>query len=638
MPVQISLLPLLLAITLLFCPGPAAAGLAVSAPAAQSATELKLFQLEHTDAVAIAVETRQACTALAADDRLEPEYRVTRQGSTVAITLAARPAMPELAEQGTFTKAIASSRVHQVTIAAIAANELSIAIAYNRQIANLQIVTVKRKPLPNPDNTVTHRTYLVLRFTDSGTDLPATIVLDPGHGGPDLGTTSNFLREKDLNLDIARLSRDLFAQHGYDVYMTRTDDSRPSLLDRADAANILEAAALISIHNNSVPADKAVNKLSRGTTALYNSSAPRPAQDLATLIAANLAQNLRIPQSPLQDRPGLVLLNATWIPAVIAEIAMLPHPQDAKLISRRVYRLEAAKAIVQATDDYFNRRPQPRPAPAPAVAAGQRRTLSSTRKPLYYLALAPDPRTGIRENIHRLNPGATAPTVLSSDEAWSLNISGKYLYYSNWSDNHRIYRLSRDGKEKTRITDAPVSQVVLTGNWLVYIQGGNRHSAPANFIYKTSLDGQVTQQLNCDPSENLSLSGDWVYYLNAADGYRIYKVKLDGSGRSKVGNDRAISLTAAGKTIYYSNYDDGQKLYAIGTDGQNRTKLTDDKTGFIAIAGNDIYYTNTSANHALYQLNATTKKQKLICDLGVGPQPVIITNKTLYYHHLFFRL
>lgn len=641
MPIQVPLLSLLLAIILLFCPGPAAASLAVSLPAppALSATGLMLFQLNYKDAVAIAVESRQTCTADAGTDRLEPAYRVVQQDSAVEIFLAARPAIPELAEQDTFISPLASPRVQQVAITATAANELKLRVDYNSRVTNLEIATVKRKARFNPDNTVTLRTYLVLRFTDNGTiTLPKTIVLDPGHGGADSGTTSNFLLEKELNLDIARLSRDVFIQSGYDVYMTRTDDSRPSLLDRADAANILDAAALISVHNNAVSADRAAVKLERGTTALYNNSAPRPAQNLAALIAANVAQALRIPQAPLQDRPGLVLLNATWVPAVIAEISMLPHPQDAKMISQRVYRLEAAKAIVQATDVYFNRRPFPRPAPAPAVASGQRRALAPARKTLYYLALAPDPRTGSRENIHRLTPGAAAPIVLSSDEAWNLNISGKYLYYSNWSDEHRLYRLSIDGTDKKRLGDAPARQVTLAGNWLVYTQGGSRHLAPANMIYKTSLDGQVTQQLNYDPSENLCLANDWVYYLNAADNYRIYKVKLDGSGRSKVGDDRAISMAVAGNTVYYSNYDDGQKLYAIGAEGQNRTKLTDDKAGFIATAGNDIYYTSTAANHALYRLNRITKKRKLICDLGIGPQPVRIVNKTLYYHHLFFRL
>jgi N-acetylmuramoyl-L-alanine amidase len=131
------------------------------------------------------------------------------------------------------------------------------------------------------------------------------------------------------------------------------------LLDRADAANILQADVFLSIHNNSVPTDMpdAARKLYRGTTALYNAAAPKPAKELAKLLADELSSTLRIHKYPLQDRPNLVVLNSTWVPAVIAEVAMMPHPQDAKMLSQRVYRQQAAQAIFQAVEKYFSLMP-----------------------------------------------------------------------------------------------------------------------------------------------------------------------------------------------------------------------------------------------------------------------------------------
>ncbi|HWR42892.1 DUF5050 domain-containing protein [Sporomusa sp.] len=644
MPVCMSFFTLLVAIMLLFSPAQASASMPATLPESDApvASELKLFQLDYKDVIAIAVETRLPAdsTADPLTYKLEPTYQVNQQSGLVEVTLAAQPTLPELTGQTTFTKTIASPRLKQLTITATAANELKIAAAYNSQTTNVQVTTVKRKQVKHPDNTITFRTYLVLRFinTAPGTP-PKTIVLDPGHGGTALGATSNFLFEKELNLDIALLSRDLFTQHGYDVYMTRTNDSNPSLLDRADAANILDADALISVHNNSMPTDMpdAAKKLYRGTTALYNSSAPKPAKELAALIADQVACTLRIPQYPLQDRSGLVVLNSTWVPAVIAEIAMMPHPQDAKMISQRVYRLEAAQAIVKSTDTYFKIKSPPLPAGTPATVTNNSRAVSDANGTLYYLDLAGDTYASAVEKIYRLNPGESTPTILNDDEAWNLNISGKYLYYSNWSDNHRIYRLSLDGTEKTKITDAPANQVTVAGEWLVYIKWTNSRSAQDNNIYKTSLDGSITQKINSDQSENLSIIGDWVYYLNASDGYKMYKVKLDGTGRTKICDDQAVFMAAAGNTLYYSNYDDGERLYAIGTDGQNRVKLTDDKAGFIAVANGTIYYTNTSANHALYSIKAATQNRQMICDLGVGPLPITIVNNTLYYNRLFFR-
>ncbi|SMC96042.1 DUF5050 domain-containing protein [Sporomusa malonica] len=676
MPVFISLFPLLVAIVLLLSPAPAIASMPELLPKSETpaATELKLFHLEHKDVIAIAAETRLPAADIADPlaYKLEPVYHLNRQDNLLEITLAARPFLPELTGQITFTKSFASPRLRQLTMAATSTNELKITAAYNSQTTKTQLTTVKRKRVTNPDNTITFRTYLVISFIDkestacaeplatakadaaliqtesytflqdttTGTP-PKTIVLDPGHGGAALGATSNFLFEKELNLDIALLTRDLFQNLGYDVIMTRTDDSNPSLLDRADTANILNADALISIHNNSMPEDMPdpAKKLYRGTTALYNSSAPKPGKELASLLADELAGTLRIHQYPLQDRPGLVVLNSSWVPTVIAEVAMMPHPQDAKMISQRVYRLEAAQAIVQATEKYFKiSDTAPLATATPPTITTNSLAVSDPAGTRYYLDLAGDIYAGGREAIYRLKPDEHSPTMLTDDEAWNLNISGKYLYYSNWSDKHRIYRLNLDGTEKIKITDEPANQVTVAGDWLVYIKWTNNKSAQDNNIYKTSLDGRVTQKINSDQSENLSVIGDWVYYLNASDGYKIYKIKLDGTGRTKIAEDQAVFMAAAGNTIYYSNYNDSQKLYAISTEGRNRVKLANDKAGFITVANGNIYYTNASANHAVYRINVTGQNRQMICDLGAGPLPITVLNNVIYYNHLFLRL
>lgn len=353
MPLTIPILTLLVAVIMSLFPAPIAASF-ITAPAA---VELKLFQLEHRDVIAIALETRLPATSIADPQlyKLEPQYRIREQGSSLEVTLAAHPSLPELITYGTVTKTINSPRVNQLTATA-GKNDLIITTTYSNPITKVHLTTVKRKQLVQPDNTIIFRTYLVLTFVDAAPGQHRkTLVIDPGHGGSALGATSNFLIEKDLNLDIALLSRDLFYQHGYDVYMTRADDSNPSLLDRADTANILNADGMISIHNNSMPDDMpdAAKKLYRGTTALYNSTAVKPAKELASLLANELSDTLRLHQYPLQDRPGLVVLNSSWVPTVIAEVAMMPHPQDAKMLSQRVYRLEAAHAIFTATEKYF---------------------------------------------------------------------------------------------------------------------------------------------------------------------------------------------------------------------------------------------------------------------------------------------
>lgn len=645
MPMPIPAFTWVLAAILLLFPLPALADTGLQTPPhlPPAVVELKLFQLEHKDVIAIAVETQVTGAGHLLLHKLEPQYHINKQANTVEVTLEARPSLPELAGRTAVNNLLPFHRVKTLTVTA-GENQLTITARFNNNTTQPRLTTVKRKPVKQADNTVIFRTYLVLTFADiAAGQPPKTLVIDPGHGGSALGATTNFLLEKDLNLDIALLSRDIFRRHGYDVYMTRTDDSNPRLIDRADAANILQADTLISIHNNSLPESAPTAELKRGATALYNSTAARPGKELAALIAGQLADTLRIPQYPLQDRPDLVLLNSTSIPAVIAEVSMLPHPQDAKMISQRVYRLAAAQAIFTATDKYFAGSPQvtapvtalATPVPIAANTVNSGLAAAGTDGTLYYLALAGDIPDGGREKIFRLKPGETAPVSLTDDEAWNLVISGKYLYYSNWSDDHRLYRIKPDGTDKTKLGNHPVSQLAIAGNWLVYVKWTNSRSAQDNNIYRMPLTGGFPQKIGSDQAESVQVLDNWIYYLNGTDGYKIYRIKLNGTGRSKLTEDQAVCLAVADNTIYYSNYSDGQKLYALSTDGRHHVKLSNDPAGFIAAGNGYVYYTNASANHALYRMTAAGHNKQLVCDLGVGPLPIDIVNNAIYYNRQF---
>jgi N-acetylmuramoyl-L-alanine amidase len=82
-----------------------------------------------------------------------------------------------------------------------------------------------------------------------------TIVIDPGHGGKDPGTTGRHgTTEKDITLKLALLLKDLLAKHpDTRVFMTRERDVFVELEDRAKFANSKEADVFVSVHVNSHP-------------------------------------------------------------------------------------------------------------------------------------------------------------------------------------------------------------------------------------------------------------------------------------------------------------------------------------------------------------------------------------------------
>jgi N-acetylmuramoyl-L-alanine amidase len=88
------------------------------------------------------------------------------------------------------------------------------------------------------------------------------IVLDPAHGGTNLGVAAGQATEKDLTLALARLLETELRRHGFRVVLTRTNDRDLSAEGRAELANRLRADLVMALHF-----DGYVDPRARGATA-----------------------------------------------------------------------------------------------------------------------------------------------------------------------------------------------------------------------------------------------------------------------------------------------------------------------------------------------------------------------------------
>ena len=77
------------------------------------------------------------------------------------------------------------------------------------------------------------------------------VIIDPGHGGENLGAQWNGRQEKDITLVVAKaMKQELQKYEGITVYMTREDDADLTLQERADFAEKKNADFLYSLHFN----------------------------------------------------------------------------------------------------------------------------------------------------------------------------------------------------------------------------------------------------------------------------------------------------------------------------------------------------------------------------------------------------
>ncbi|MBC7386098.1 MAG: N-acetylmuramoyl-L-alanine amidase [Cryobacterium sp.] len=119
-----------------------------------------------------------------------------------------------------------------------------------------------------------------------------TVVLDPGHGGTDLGASyregktnvrSKYFTEKEAVLGLAKETKRQLEKKGYPVLLTRDRDADIALNARTAIANRAGAKIFVSIHMNSLPGAKNQRGADGVETYILNSTSDRTSTRLAEL-------------------------------------------------------------------------------------------------------------------------------------------------------------------------------------------------------------------------------------------------------------------------------------------------------------------------------------------------------------------
>jgi len=173
-------------------------------------------------------------------------------------------------------------------------------------------------------------------------DSKKLVVIDAGHGDSATGAIYKNLKEKDLNLDIAKRLNTLLKKKGVNTYMLRDDDSYIANYERAYIANNMNAKLYLSIHNNATE-----NKNIRGTMTLYYPSVNKgfTGKDLAAIVQKHLVNKLKTVDRKTISRPDLIVLRETNMPAALAEIAYLTNSTDRANLQKESFRQNAAQAL-----------------------------------------------------------------------------------------------------------------------------------------------------------------------------------------------------------------------------------------------------------------------------------------------------
>jgi N-acetylmuramoyl-L-alanine amidase len=214
------------------------------------------------------------------------------------------------------------------------------------------------------------------------------IVLDPGHGGHDQGTSGpSGLTEKELVLDIAlRLGQLLTDELGAEVIYTRRDDRFVALEERTRIANESRADLFLSIHANSSPIktvsgiETFILSFTTQKDALETASRENASSELGVFELRDLLQKIALKEKVNESRefasrinaalsrgwynqaanarnrgvkkaPFVVLIGAN-MPSVLAEIGFLSNARDEKELMKTESRQRMAEALAKGIAQY----------------------------------------------------------------------------------------------------------------------------------------------------------------------------------------------------------------------------------------------------------------------------------------------
>ncbi len=227
-----------------------------------------------------------------------------------------------------------------------------------------------------------------------------TVVIDPGHGGKNIGARGVKAKEKEINFAVSKLLGAMIENNHDDVKVvfTRNDDTFIPLKRRAEIANDAGGDLFISIHTNSV-AKSAKNRKTIAGASVYTLGLHRSDDNLEvaqrensvieleddysttysgfdpnsseSYIIFELNQNIHMEQSiefanAVQDelvktagrkdhgvrQAGFLVLANTSMPAVLVELDFICNPTQEKFLNSARGQKRLATAIYNAFCQY----------------------------------------------------------------------------------------------------------------------------------------------------------------------------------------------------------------------------------------------------------------------------------------------
>ena len=189
------------------------------------------------------------------------------------------------------------------------------------------------------------------------------VIIDAGHGGQEPGAVYEGRQEKEDALQLAFDVGNALERRGISVSYTRVSDVYDSPYEKAAMANASDADIFLSIHRNAMPVPGTASDIEN---LVYEDSGTAGA--LGRNIGEALAE-AGWTDLGVKERPGLVILRNTKIPAVLVEVGFINNEKDNEFLDANM--AATADAIADGVLKTFRELDEAEKAGRPAEETGQ---------------------------------------------------------------------------------------------------------------------------------------------------------------------------------------------------------------------------------------------------------------------------
>lgn len=168
------------------------------------------------------------------------------------------------------------------------------------------------------------------------------VIIDPGHGGKEVGAGNNGIYERDINLKVAKQVKNMLEDKGYITVLTRESNKAVTVESRVDFVNKIKPTIFISIHCNDSDVDTA-----SGTEVLYNTKdkSKKGSKWLADILCRAVVNETGTKNRGLVEGDDIHIIRNSKVPVALIEMGFVHSKYDFKLLSSKSGQGKFAQGI-----------------------------------------------------------------------------------------------------------------------------------------------------------------------------------------------------------------------------------------------------------------------------------------------------